>query len=210
MSLFLYFGPWFFLFFEVGIFSMNVSMVGQKVSCWWDWINLLMLSICCIVLINQYFKMTGTYDLLENNGQVLCKKSSRLLKSLHDSWVKKSLRFNNLSPSIGYFSWLILWLTRSLDGSLHHLDGICRRISKFHEKRIDGLPPLKITRKPYELTFLRSSWNSKYCANAGLQRNGKSCRLRWINYLRPGLKRGLFSEQEEETILALHRTLGNK
>ncbi|KAJ6374890.1 hypothetical protein OIU78_030386 [Salix suchowensis] len=91
----------------------------------------------------------------ENNGQVLCKKSSTLLKSLHDSRVKKSLRFNNLSPSIGYFSWLILWLTRSLDGSLHHLDGICRRISKFHEKRIDGLPPLKITRKPYELTFLR-------------------------------------------------------
>ncbi|KAL5568038.1 hypothetical protein UlMin_024613 [Ulmus minor] len=46
--------------------------------------------------------------------------------------------------------------------------------------------------------------------NAGLQRNGKSCRLRWINYLRPGLKRGTFSKQEEETILALHRMLGNK
>nr|GMD53821.1 transcription factor LAF1-like [Ipomoea batatas] len=46
--------------------------------------------------------------------------------------------------------------------------------------------------------------------NAGLQRNGKSCRLRWINYLRPGLKRGTFSLQEEETILALHGILGNK
>ncbi|MED6124951.1 hypothetical protein PIB30_063861 [Stylosanthes scabra] len=45
---------------------------------------------------------------------------------------------------------------------------------------------------------------------AGLQRNGKSCRLRWINYLRPGLKRGLFSKQEEETILSLHQMLGNK
>ncbi|XP_038709483.1 myb-related protein 340-like isoform X2 [Tripterygium wilfordii] len=43
-----------------------------------------------------------------------------------------------------------------------------------------------------------------------LQRNGKSCRLRWINYLRPGLKRGVFSAQEEETILSLHRMLGNK
>ncbi|KAF2320355.1 hypothetical protein GH714_027254 [Hevea brasiliensis] len=41
-------------------------------------------------------------------------------------------------------------------------------------------------------------------------RNGKSCRLRWINYLRPGLKRGMFSLQEEETILTLHRLLGNK
>ncbi|XP_044467931.1 transcription factor LAF1-like [Mangifera indica] len=46
--------------------------------------------------------------------------------------------------------------------------------------------------------------------NAGLQRNGKSCRLRWINYLRPGLKRGMFTLQEEETILTLHRVLGNK
>ncbi|KAH1191135.1 Transcription factor LAF1 [Glycine max] len=45
---------------------------------------------------------------------------------------------------------------------------------------------------------------------AGLQRNGKSCRLRWINYLRPGLKRGKFSKQEEETILTLHHMLGNK
>ncbi|CAN1267283.1 Transcription factor LAF1 [Linum perenne] len=46
--------------------------------------------------------------------------------------------------------------------------------------------------------------------NAGLQRNGKSCRLRWINYLRPGVKRGMFSSDEDETILALHRALGNK
>ncbi|CAN1267286.1 Transcription factor LAF1 [Linum perenne] len=46
--------------------------------------------------------------------------------------------------------------------------------------------------------------------HVGLQRNGKSCRLRWINYLRPGVKRGMFSSDEDETILALHRALGNK
>ncbi|KAK9724593.1 hypothetical protein RND81_05G085400 [Saponaria officinalis] len=45
---------------------------------------------------------------------------------------------------------------------------------------------------------------------AGLQRNGKSCRLRWINYLRPGLKRGTFDTQEQDTIISLHRKLGNK
>lgn len=45
---------------------------------------------------------------------------------------------------------------------------------------------------------------------AGLLRNSKSCRLRWINYLRPGLKRGMFSQQEEEKILTLHHLLGNK
>ncbi|KAL3523193.1 hypothetical protein ACH5RR_016027 [Cinchona calisaya] len=45
---------------------------------------------------------------------------------------------------------------------------------------------------------------------AGLQRCGKSCRLRWINYLRPDLKRGSFTEQEERTILDVHRILGNR
>ncbi|KAK1564698.1 hypothetical protein Q3G72_009490 [Acer saccharum] len=45
---------------------------------------------------------------------------------------------------------------------------------------------------------------------AGLQRCGKSCRLRWINYLRPDLKRGMFSQQEEDHILSLHEVLGNR
>lgn len=45
---------------------------------------------------------------------------------------------------------------------------------------------------------------------AGLQRCGKSCRLRWINYLRPDLKRGTFSLQEENLIIELHSVLGNR
>ncbi|KAH9619089.1 hypothetical protein KSS87_010722 [Heliosperma pusillum] len=45
---------------------------------------------------------------------------------------------------------------------------------------------------------------------AGLQRCGKSCRLRWINYLRPDLKRGAFSQEEENLIVELHAVLGNK
>ncbi|KAL6966469.1 hypothetical protein U1Q18_032249 [Sarracenia purpurea var. burkii] len=51
---------------------------------------------------------------------------------------------------------------------------------------------------------------SEVARNAGLQRCGKSCRLRWINYLRPDLKRGAFSHQEEELILHLHSILGNR
>ncbi|KAI4968694.1 hypothetical protein ZWY2020_046024 [Hordeum vulgare] len=47
-------------------------------------------------------------------------------------------------------------------------------------------------------------------AKAGLQRNGKSCRLRWINYLRPGLKRGMFSQEEEDVVINLQAKLGNK
>nr|GEV57659.1 homeodomain-like protein [Tanacetum cinerariifolium] len=43
-----------------------------------------------------------------------------------------------------------------------------------------------------------------------LQRCGKSCRLRWTNYLRPDIKRGKFSKEEEDLILHLHSVLGNK
>ncbi|XP_019185625.1 PREDICTED: protein ODORANT1-like [Ipomoea nil] len=45
---------------------------------------------------------------------------------------------------------------------------------------------------------------------AGLLRCGKSCRLRWINYLRPDLKRGLLSDFEEKMVIDLHAQLGNR
>lgn len=44
----------------------------------------------------------------------------------------------------------------------------------------------------------------------GLERCGKSCRLRWTNYLRPDIKRGKFSNYEEKTIIRLHALLGNR
>lgn len=44
----------------------------------------------------------------------------------------------------------------------------------------------------------------------GLMRCGKSCRLRWINYLRPDLKRGGFTEKEDNQIIKLHSRLGNR
>ncbi|XP_065864154.1 myb-related protein 330-like [Euphorbia lathyris] len=53
------------------------------------------------------------------------------------------------------------------------------------------------------------SWRS-LPKNAGLLRCGKSCRLRWINYLRTDLKRGNISAEEEQTILKLHASLGNR
>ncbi|RDX80182.1 Transcription factor MYB27, partial [Mucuna pruriens] len=45
---------------------------------------------------------------------------------------------------------------------------------------------------------------------AGLRRSGKSCRLRWMNYLRPNLKHGPFSVEEEQLIFQLQQQLGNK
>ncbi|KAL9247982.1 hypothetical protein vseg_021349 [Gypsophila vaccaria] len=61
----------------------------------------------------------------------------------------------------------------------------------------------------YIRTHGEGCWRSLPKA-AGLQRCGKSCRLRWINYLRPDLKRGNFCEEEDELIINLHSLLGNK
>ncbi|MCL7050442.1 hypothetical protein MKW94_029321 [Papaver nudicaule] len=61
----------------------------------------------------------------------------------------------------------------------------------------------------YIQAYGEGSWRS-LPKNAGLLRCGKSCRLRWINYLRADLKRGNISTQEEDMIIKLHSTLGNK
>ncbi|EOY10752.1 Myb domain protein 113, putative [Theobroma cacao] len=45
---------------------------------------------------------------------------------------------------------------------------------------------------------------------AGLNRCRKSCRLRWLNYLRPNIKRGSFAKEEVQLIIKLHRLLGNR
>lgn len=44
----------------------------------------------------------------------------------------------------------------------------------------------------------------------GLLRCGKSCRLRWTNYLRPDIKRGPFTPEEEKLVIQLHGILGNR
>ncbi|KAL1347142.1 hypothetical protein HN51_020645 [Arachis hypogaea] len=45
---------------------------------------------------------------------------------------------------------------------------------------------------------------------AGLLRCGKSCRLRWMNYLRPDIKRGNITPEEDDLIIRMHSLLGNK
>ncbi|KAH0663335.1 hypothetical protein KY290_029254 [Solanum tuberosum] len=45
---------------------------------------------------------------------------------------------------------------------------------------------------------------------SGLKRSGKSCRLRWVNYLNPALKRGKMTPQEEHLVLQLHSKYGNR
>lgn len=53
------------------------------------------------------------------------------------------------------------------------------------------------------------NWNAVQ-KHSGLSRCGKSCRLRWVNHLRPDLKKGAFTEKEEKRVIELHALLGNK
>ncbi|KAF7815834.1 transcription factor MYB97-like [Senna tora] len=62
-----------------------------------------------------------------------------------------------------------------------------------------------------EVAFKKGPWTAAEDAkNTGLSRCGKSCRLRWTNHLRPNLKKGAFSPEEEKLILELHAQFGNK
>ncbi|XP_010528251.1 PREDICTED: transcription factor WER [Tarenaya hassleriana] len=61
----------------------------------------------------------------------------------------------------------------------------------------------------YVRTHGKGHWN-RIAKKTGLKRCGKSCRLRWMNYLSPNVNRGNFTEQEEDLIIRLHKLLGNR
>ncbi|AAF01538.1 putative transcription factor [Arabidopsis thaliana] len=61
----------------------------------------------------------------------------------------------------------------------------------------------------YILNHGEGLWNSVAKAS-GLKRTGKSCRLRWLNYLRPDVRRGNITEEEQLLIIQLHAKLGNR
>ncbi|XP_068638554.1 MYB-like transcription factor EOBII [Aristolochia californica] len=52
-------------------------------------------------------------------------------------------------------------------------------------------------------------WNA-LARSAGLKRTGKSCRLRWLNYLRPDVRRGNITPEEQMLIMELHSRWGNR
>lgn len=63
------------------------------------------------------------------------------------------------------------------------------------------------------INFIQTHGQGKWRSlpqKAGLKRCGKSCRLRWLNYLRPDIKRGDISADEEDLIIRLHGLLGNR
>ncbi|CAL9122406.1 unnamed protein product, partial [Musa textilis] len=53
-------------------------------------------------------------------------------------------------------------------------------------------------------------WNSLARSAEGLKRTGKSCRLRWLNYLRPDVRRGNITPQEQLLIMDLQARWGNR
>ncbi|KAA8535145.1 hypothetical protein F0562_030148 [Nyssa sinensis] len=63
--------------------------------------------------------------------------------------------------------------------------------------------------KKYVETHGEGNW-ATVSQKSGLMRGGKSCRLRWKNYLRPNIKRGRMSDEEKDLIIRLHKLLGNR
>ncbi|KAL8238879.1 hypothetical protein R6Q59_015446 [Mikania micrantha] len=63
------------------------------------------------------------------------------------------------------------------------------------------------------ITYIQTHGEGQWRAlpsKAGLLRCGKSCRLRWLNYLRPGIKRGNFTDEDNDVIIRLHSVHGNR
>uniref|UniRef100_A0A5B6YZS0 Putative transcription factor MYB82 n=1 Tax=Davidia involucrata TaxID=16924 RepID=A0A5B6YZS0_DAVIN len=63
--------------------------------------------------------------------------------------------------------------------------------------------------KKYVETNGEGNW-ATVSEKSGLMRGGKSCRLRWKNYLRPNIKHGRMSDEEKDLIIRLHKLLGNR
>ncbi|KAH0928069.1 hypothetical protein HID58_020325 [Brassica napus] len=73
------------------------------------------------------------------------------------------------------------------------------------------------SQKEEEGTVRKGPWTMEedlilfnYILNHGLKRTGKSCRLRWLNYLRPDVRRGNITAEEHLLIIQLHAKLGNR
>ncbi|KAL8171236.1 hypothetical protein V2J09_023040 [Rumex salicifolius] len=83
------------------------------------------------------------------------------------------------------------------------------RVSKEGVKKGAWTPEEDAILSQFILSHGEGKWNS-LPRRSGLKRCGKSCRLRWLNYLRPDIKRGNISPDEEDLIIRLHKLLGNR
>ncbi|GMH24464.1 hypothetical protein Nepgr_026307 [Nepenthes gracilis] len=88
------------------------------------------------------------------------------------------------------------------------------------DKRLDNPEGAEVRKGPWtiEEDFMlvnyiaahgEGAWDT-LARSAGLKRTGKSCRLRWLNYLRPDVRRGNITPEEQVLIMELHAKLGNR
>ncbi|CAN7122461.1 transcription factor MYB82 [Brassica rapa] len=99
--------------------------------------------------------------------------------------------------------------------SLSNCGGQRRRMEKreegrkTHVKRGLWKPEEDMILRSYIDTHGEGNW-ADISRRSGLKRGGKSCRLRWKNYLRPNIKRGGMTPQEQDLIIRMHKLLGNR
>ncbi|KAL8107226.1 hypothetical protein AgCh_023877 [Apium graveolens] len=68
----------------------------------------------------------------------------------------------------------------------------------------------KVKRGPWSPQEDEILKNYLHSHGTGLKRCGKSCRLRWLNYLRPDIKHGSFTPEEDTIIFNLYSKLGSR
>ncbi|XVF01881.1 hypothetical protein REPUB_Repub04eG0126800 [Reevesia pubescens] len=136
--------------------------------------------------------------------------SIRYVSMTYSRWKKKKLHVNLINIKLGAWEELDLEERKLRERSY----GCWKMVrAPFYDK--NGMK--KGAWSPEEDHKLRSyierygHWNWRELPKyAGLKRCGKSCRLRWMNYLRPEVKHGNYTEEEDALISKLHEEFGNR
>ncbi|MED6134782.1 hypothetical protein PIB30_040123 [Stylosanthes scabra] len=98
---------------------------------------------------------------------------------------------------------------RRLSSSVEDASGESNTGGEYHLKKGPWTSAEDAILVEYVKKHGEGNWNAVQ-RNSGLHRCGKSCRLRWANHLRPDLRKGAFTEEEERQIIELHAKMGNK
>ena len=77
------------------------------------------------------------------------------------------------------------------------------------DDRLLGLLRVSIDKEESDQSDLQAHWRD-IAGKMNTQRTAKQCRDRWHNYLRPGIKKGQWTKEEEKRIGELHAKLGGK
>ncbi|XP_042421856.1 MYB-like transcription factor EOBII [Zingiber officinale] len=106
----------------------------------------------------------------------------------------------------------IYLISASCEFMVEEAIGMDKRISSSEEAEVRKGPwtmEEDLTLVNYISNHGEGVWNN-IARSAGLNRTGKSCRLRWLNYLRPDVRRGNITPEEEQLIMELHARWGNR